>query len=440
MPSTQRTPLIADDDPTLRKVRRSILPVVFLLYTFNYMDRASISYAQLTMSEDLGIDLATYGAVAAIFFVAYVLLEVPSNIIMAKVGARLWLSRIGITWGLVAVLTGFVQNETQLFIARIALGIAEAGLFPGLVLYLTYWFRTRERARALSAMVLAQPIALIIGSVSAGFILDHVTWFGLESWRWVFILQGIPPIILGIWTLTHLADRPSKARWLSAQQSAALENSIAAEYQGDRGDHSKIDLRALKDPRVLYLAVILMLGGIGSYGLAFFLPLVVKDINPSYSATSIGLVGALPYLCGAAALPLVGRWSDLHGNRKGAVIACLSTSVIGLVLTVTFRGVPAIAIGGLCLFAIGIIAYIPPYWAMASESLSRAQSAVGLALINSFASAGGFFGPLLIGKLAQGTNVTFGLVVPAVALALAVVLILFVRPAKNSPAVMTSTV
>ena len=432
-----------DDARVLKKIKFAVLPVVFLLYTFNYLDRASVSYAQLTMSKDLGIDIATYGTVAAIFFVAYVLLEVPSNIIMSRVGARLWLSRIAITWGLVAVATGFVNSATQLYIARVALGIAEAGLFPGLVLYLTYWFRTRDRARALAVMVLAQPIALIFGSISAGLILDHVDWFGLSSWRWVFILQGLPPILLGIWLLFYLADRPSKARWLSREEGERVESAIAAEYQGDRDEHDaahrKVDLRALKDPKILYLAFILLLGGIGTYGLAFFLPPVVAQVNPGYSATNIGLVGAIPYLCGAVALPLVARRSDRLGKRKGVVIALLSTAVVGLVLTVVFRQIPAVALVGLSMFAIGIIAYIPPFWAMASESLSRAQSAVGLALINSFASAGGFFGPFLIGKVAKGTNVTIGLAVPAVALTLAVVLLIFVRPAKGSPAEVTHT-
>jgi MFS transporter, ACS family, tartrate transporter len=435
---------VTDDARVRRRIRRAILPVAFLLYTFSYMDRSSISYAQLTMSKDLGIDIATYGTVAAIFFVAYVLLEVPSNIIMSRVGARLWLSRIAITWGLIAMATGFVNSATHLYIARIALGISEAGLFPGLVLYLTYWFRTQDRARALAAMVLAQPVALILGSITGGLILDHVDWFGLSSWRWVFILQGLPPIILGIWMLVYLADRPSKARWLSQEEGERVESVIAAEYQGDRDDHNdahkKVDLRALKDPKILYLAFILLLGGMGTYGLAFFLPLVVAQVNPGYSATNIGFVGAIPYLCGAVALPLVARRSDRHGKRKGIVIALLSTAVVGLVLTVVFRQTSVIALVGLSMFAIGIIAYIPPFWAMACESLSRAQSAVGLALINSFASAGGFFGPYLIGKVASGTNVTIGLVVPAVALTLAVVLLFFVRPAKGSPAEVTHTV
>ena len=431
MTTTGRTSLIATDARVLKKVQRAIFPVVFLLYMFSYMDRATISYAQLTMSSDLGINVATYGAVAAVFFVAYVLLEIPSNIIMAKLGGRLWLSRIAITWGIVTVLTGFVNNVTHLYLARVALGIAEAGLFPGLVLYLTFWFRAHERGRALAAMVMAQPIALIIGSVTAGLILDNVHWLGLTSWRWIFILQGLPPIVVGIWLLVRMADRPSKARWLSHEESSRIESDIAAEYadgNDQREAHRGFSMQALKDPKVLYLSAIILLGGIGTYGMTFFLPQVVAQLQPNYSATNIGFLGAIPYVCGAIALPLVARWSDRSGNRKGMAMACLSTSVVGLVLTVVFRHTPSVGIIGLCLLAIGIISYIPPFWALAAETLTRRQSAVGLALINSCASVGGFVGPYLIGKAASGSDVSRGLIVPAVALTIAVIMLAFVRP------------
>lgn len=443
MSTAHETARSTADRRVLKKVQRAVLPVVFLLYLCSYMDRATISYAQLTMSSDLGIDLAAYGSVASIFFIAYVVLEIPSNVVMARIGGRLWLSRIAITWGAITVLTGLVDNLTHLYVARVALGVAEAGLFPGLVLYLTYWFRSRERGRALAAMVLAQPIALIIGSVTAGLILDHVHWFGLTSWRWIFILQGLPPILVGLWILVRLADRPSRARWLSPEEGTGLEGDIAAEYvDGDeqRDEHRHFDLRALKDPKVLYLSAIILLGGIGTYGMTFFLPQVVAQIHPGYSATNIGLLGAVPYLCGAAALPLVARRSDRRGNRKGTAMVCLSTAVVGLLLTVVFRETPTLGIVGLCLLAIGVISYIPPFWALAAETLTRRQSAVGLALINSCASTGGFVGPYLIGRVSQASDVTYGLLVPAVALAIAVVMLAFVRPAAGRRAAADSPV
>ena len=200
---------VVDRGHVLAKVKRTVLTIAFLLYMFNYLDRATIGYAQLTMSADLGIDIATYGTVAAIFFVAYVALEIPSNIVLKKVGARLWLARIAITWGLVMVATGFVQNTTQLYVARIALGVAEAGLFPGLLLYLTFWFRSQDRSRGIARMSLAQPIALIVGSLTGGWILDHVDWFGTDQLALDFHPAGHPADPdrhLG----AHLPRRPSE--------------------------------------------------------------------------------------------------------------------------------------------------------------------------------------------------------------------------------------
>jgi ACS family tartrate transporter-like MFS transporter len=430
---------VVQGDAVLAKVKRSILPIAFLLYMFNYMDRASIGYAQLSMSTDLGISLATYGTVAAIFFVAYTVLEVPSNIIMKKVGARIWLARIGISWGVITILTGFVHNTTQLYIARIALGVAEAGLFPGLLLFMTFWFRTQDRSRGIAGFSLAQPIALLIGSVTAGVILDHVEWFGLNSWRWVFILQGIPPVLIGVWVLFRLADRPSKATWLSKEESTWLEGEISNEYRAEDDGHMEISLDAVKDPKILYLAFINLLYAVGLYGMTFFLPQIVAQLNPDYSSTNIGLVGAIPYFCGAIAMLLVARYSDLLGNRKGLVMSSLAVAVLGLVVTMVFRETPNAGLIGLCLLAIGVFSYLGPFWALASEALSRSQTAVGLAVINAIAAAGGFFGPFVIGKTSAASDVIFSLTFPAVCMALAIVLLIFVKPAKDSPAEVVGT-
>jgi ACS family tartrate transporter-like MFS transporter len=429
-----------DGSSVLTKVKRSILPVAFLLYMFNYMDRASIGYAQLKMSSDLGIDLATYGTIAAIFFVAYTVLEVPSNIVMKKVGARIWMARIGISWGIVTILTGFVQNTTQLWIARIALGVAEAGLFPGLLLFMTYWFLTQDRSRAIAGFSLAQPVALIIGSVTAGLVLDHVDWFGLNGWRWVFILQGIPPVLVGIWVLCFLADRPAKARWLSKEEADYLEGEISKEYRAEDDGNLDISLEAIKDPKILYLAFINLLYAVGLYGMTFFLPEVVAQLNPGYSSTNIGLVGAIPYIFGAAAMLLVARYSDLLGNRKSLVMGSLAVAVLGLVVTMVFRHSPHVAMVGLCLLAIGVFSYLGPFWALASEALTRAQTAVGLATINAIAAAGGFFGPYVIGKTSAADDVIFSLIFPAVCMGVAIVLLIWVKPAEDTPAAITETV
>lgn len=420
-----------DGRSVLAKVQRSVLPLVFLLYMFNYMDRANIGYAQLTMSSDLGIDIATFGTISAIFFIAYVVFEIPSNIIMKKVGARLWLARIGVTWGIVTIVTGFVQNTTELYIARIVLGVCEAGLFPGLLLYLTFWFRHQERSRGIARMSLAQPVALIVGSITGGWILDHIDWFGLTSWRWIFILQGIPPIVIGIFVLFYLADRPSKAKWLTSQESNWLEDEISSEYRAEDDGTMDIDLAALKDPKILYLSIINLLYAVGLYGMTFFLPQVVKQLHSGYSETNIGLVGAIPYICGALAMLIIARFADLKGSRKPIVMGLLSTAVLGLVITMATRHHPNAAMVGLCLLAIGVFGYLGPFWALASEALERAQTAVGLAVINAIAAGGGFFGPYFIGKTSKADDVTFGLLFPAVCMAVAVAMLAFVRPAKR---------
>jgi ACS family tartrate transporter-like MFS transporter len=418
-----------DRKAVIGKVRRTILPVVFLLYAFNYMDRSSISYAQLTMGKELGIDVATYGAIAAIFFVAYVLLEVPSNMILARVGARLWLARIAITWGLVTIATGFVYSVTQLYIARIVLGIAEAGLFPGCILFLTYWFLNHDRGRAIGVMALAMPVALIVGSLSGGLILDHGNWLGLSSWRWIFILQGLPPVLLGIWILLTLADRPSKAKWLSHDEKKWLEGSIADEYAAmpeEKHDKSS-ELRALRNPKILYLGLINALAGVAAYGMTFFLPQVVSQLNPSYSPTNIGIYGSIPYACGAVVMLVLVRYADISGRRKFIVLCCFGTAIVGLIMTAVFRGSPVLGMVGLILLACGVIGNIPTYWALISQVLTKRQSVVGIAVINSLASAGGFFGPFLIGKLATPGDTIVGMSVPLVALSLAFVLLLFVK-------------
>jgi len=418
-----------DRKSVIRKVRRTILPVAFLLYAFNYMDRSSISYAQLTMGKELGISVATYGAIAAVFFIAYVLLEVPSNMILARVGARLWLARIAITWGLVTVATGFVHSVTQLYIARVLLGIAEAGLFPGLILFLTFWFLNHDRGRAIGAMALAMPAALIVGSLGGGLILDHANWFGLSSWRWVFILQGLPPVLLGIWIMLTLADRPSKAKWLSADEKKWLEGAIADEYAAmpeEKHDRAS-ELRALRNPKILYLGLINALAGVATYGMTFFLPQVVSQLNPSYSATNIGIFGAIPYICGAIVMLALVRYADISGRRKFIVLACFATAIIGLIMTALFRGIPVLGMLGLILLAIGVIGNIPTYWALIGEVLTKGQAVVGIAVINALASAGGFFGPFLIGKLARPGDTIVGMTVPMAALALAFVLLLFVK-------------
>ncbi|RJQ85105.1 MFS transporter [Amycolatopsis panacis] len=417
---------------TVRKVGLRVMPLIGLLYVFNYMDRANIGYAQLGMATELGITAATFGVASAIFFLAYVVFEVPSNMIMKKVGARLWLGRIAISWGIVTVLTGFVASVTHLIIARILLGVAEAGLFPGLLLYLTFWFRGRERGRAIATLALAQPIALILGSLFGGWILDHVHWFGMSSWQWVFILQGAPAVLLGVATFLWLPNKPADAKFLTREESSWLQEEIDKEYQPEEKETFLGQLRAARNGKVLHLAISNLFIACGLYGLTFFLPLIVKQLDPKYSATNIGLLGAIPYVVGAVGMLLLARNSDRTGERKGHVITLVLVAALGFFGAIQFKSVPALSLISLSLAAIGVLGYLAPYWAMASRVLSKEHTAVGLAAINSIAALGGFFGPYAIGLAATDTDVTIGLYFPIGCLILSAVLLAFLKVPREA--------
>jgi ACS family tartrate transporter-like MFS transporter len=417
---------------TVRKVALRIMPIVGLLYIFNYMDRANIGYAQLGMSKELAIDAATFGAASAIFFLAYVVFEIPSNMIMKRVGARLWLSRIAVSWGIVTVVTGFVASTTHLMIARILLGIAEAGLFPGLLLYLTLWFRGRERGRAIATLALAQPIALILGSLTGGWILDHVHWFGMSSWQWVFVLQGVPAVLIGVVTFLWLPNKPADAKFLTAEERGWLQAEIDKEYVPEEKETFLGQLKAVRNGKLLHLAVANLFIACGLYGLTFFLPLIVKQLDSKYSSTNIGLLGAIPYVVGAIGMVVLARNSDRTGERKGHVIALVLVAALGFFGAIQFKSVPALSLVSLSLAAIGVLGYLAPYWAMASKVLSKEHTAVGLAAINSIAALGGFFGPYAIGLAATDTDVTVGLYFPIGCLVVAAVMLAFLRVPREA--------
>ncbi|GAA3748122.1 MFS transporter [Streptomyces tremellae] len=412
-----------------RKVTYRIFPIVGLLYVFNYMDRSNVSYAQLGMEKELGVTTATFGAVAAIFFLAYVVFEIPSNMMLKKVGARLWLARIAISWGLVTAVTGLVHSVTHLYLARIALGVAEAGLFPGLLLYLTFWYRGKERGRAIAMLALAQPVAMILGSMTGGWILDHVHWFDMDGWRWIFILQGAPAILIGLVTLLWLPDRPADAAFLTPAESRWLQAELDREHPGTaaRGETARDQLRALKNGKVLYMAAANFFAACGLYGFSFFLPKIVQQLDPSYSATNIGLLGAVPYLVGAVGMLLVARNSDRTGERRYHVMGLMLLGALGLGGTIAFRHDPVPAMVCLSLVAIGVLGYMAPYWALAAQVLPREQAAVGLAGINSIAALGGFFSPYIIGENATADDVTVGLYFPIACLVVCAVMLAFLK-------------
>lgn len=430
----KRTPLTsaATDRSVLMRVGRRVLPLIFLGSLVSYVDRVNIGYAQLGMGKELGITAAAYGLAAAIFFVAYCVCEVPSNLLLAKFGARIWLARIMVSWGIVTILTGFVQDTTQLYIARFLLGIAEAGFFPGMILYITLWFRSRDRAIALGTLVAAQPVAFLVGGVGSGLILDHVHWFGLHSWQWVFLLTGIPAVVIGVLTFRLLPEAPQRVRWLKPDEAASLQDSLDAEMGKPEKHSVRAQLASLKSRRVLHLALINCVTALGFYGFNLFVPLILKQINPTYSATNIGLLAILPYGCATLGL-IVYSMVAKHVTRVRLLNIVLTlVSATGISGIIVFRGNPEVALAFLTLMAISCFIFVPAFWSLASAALPRSQAVVGFGVVNSFSAIGGFLGPYIVGQAAVGTNVTGGLLAPLISLLLGTVLLVLW---KGRPAV-----
>jgi MFS transporter, ACS family, tartrate transporter len=309
-------PLNSLESRTIRKLQLRLIPFLFLLYVVAFVDRINIGFAALTMNQDLGITSQQYGLVAGIFFWGYLLFEIPSNLLLHKIGARVWIARILLSWGLVATLTGFARNLGHLYLARFLLGLAEAGYFPGIVLYLTYWFRQREQARVLALFLTGFAVNGIVGAPISGFILQHAHWLGIGSWRWLFILEGIPAIALGFLTYLVLPNRPSEAKFLTDDEKEWLQAELKREEQFklQRGPHSAME--GATNPRVWHMVAIYFAMMIGSYTLSFFAPQLVKSLSKDYSNSLVGYLVMIPYLAALAGMIFVGRSSDRRMERR----------------------------------------------------------------------------------------------------------------------------
>ena len=390
---------------TIRKLQIRLIPYLFLLYVVAMIDRVNIGFAQLTMNRDLGLSSQQYGIAAGIFFIGYFLFEVPSNLMLHKVGARRWIARILLSWGLVASLTGLVQSIHQLYASRVLLGFAEAGYYPGIVLYLTYWFRQREQARVLSLFLTGFAVNSILGAPISGLILTHVHWLGLASWRWLFILEGLPAIALGFLTYLVLPNRPSEAGFLTAEEKQWLQTELEREDEEKPGRRSA--MAGMTNSRVWHLAVIYFGMMIGSYTLSFYAPKLVESLSSEYSYSLVGYLVMIPYLAALAGMILVGRSSDRRLERRYHAAISLLVGGIGFLSLGAIHS-PFVTIVLLCLLAIGYCSSLGPFWAMPSEFLSGFSAASGIAIINSVGNLGGFFGPSMVGFITQKTGALYG--------------------------------
>ncbi|MEO8519998.1 MAG: MFS transporter [Acidobacteriota bacterium] len=389
-------------------INRRLLPLLFLCYVIAYIDRINLGFAKLHLREVLGVDPAVFGSVyglgAGLFFVGYFIFEVPSNLIMQRVGARIWIARIMIVWGLVSMAMMFIKSVPVFYMMRFLLGAAEAGFFPGIILYFTYWYPAKERARAIALFATGGVVAGIVGSPVSGAILGMDGIGGLAGWQWLFIIEALPAVLVGILLLFILPNGPEDVRWLSAPQKGWIRTRLAAEAAQTGSTHEHRLAEVFTSGRVWLLCLLYFLMNIGSYGYELWLPSIIKSFSGKSDAI-VGWINAVPYLIAAVVMLLVGRSSDRTGERKGHVAAAAIASAVGFALSAYFTN-PYLALASLALAFAGIKSTIGPFWALTTASLGVRAAAGGIALINSVGNLGGFAGPYIVGitKDRTGSN------------------------------------
>jgi ACS family tartrate transporter-like MFS transporter len=409
----------------MNKVKIRLLPFLILLYFFAFLDRVNVGFAALTMNKAIGLTPYLFGWGAGIFFIGYFIFEVPSNLALSKTGARIWLARIMITWGAISACGAFVQGPASFMTLRFVLGVAEAGFFPGVILYLTFWFPTRYRAQVIAMFMLANPISTALGSIVSGYILRLDGTFDIAGWQWLFILEGIPSVIMGFVTLVYLTDSPAQAKWLASNERDWLATQMGAEA-ADREKRHKYSLaETLTNPYVLVLGLIYFLIVTANNGLVLWQPQIVKLLG--LGEHLVGLVNSIPFAVGAVAMIIWGRYADKRANyRIDLTIACVIAAA-GLAIA-SLSSTPVVVFGGLVVAAIGGYSALPSFWSLPTTFLTGTAAAGGIALVNSIGNLGGFAGPYLLGYLRSNTSgYTYGLGVLAVAVLVAAVVTFFSR-------------
>lgn len=391
----------AFEEATYRKVSLRLLPLLMLCCLVAYLDRVNVGFAKLQMASDLHLSDTVYGLGAGIFFFGYFIFEVPSNLILHRVGARAWIARIMITWGIISALTMFVTTTAMFYAMRFLLGVAEAGFFPGIILYLTYWYPSYRRGRMTTWFMTAVPLSGVVGGPISGFILDRFHGVnGLQGWQWLFVLEGLPSIVVGLVVLFALDDRIAKARWLTAEEKRLLERNIAAEDAGKE----ELSLGAvLSSPRVWLMGLIYFSFVLGLYGVSFWLPTIIKATGVA-DAFVIGLLSTIPFAAAVVAMLLVARSADRLRERRWHVALPAVASALGLVLSVSWAHDTVLAMAALTLATAGTLTSLSLFWSLPTAFLAGAGAAAGIAMVNSIGNLAGFLGPYAVGWLKQTTG------------------------------------
>lgn len=389
---------------TVSTVFWRLMPFLCLLYIVSFLDRVNVSFAALSMNQELGFSNAVYGFGAGIFFIGYFIMEVPGNLIMAKVGARLWIARILITWGIFSGLTAWVSTPMQFYVVRFLLGVAEASFFPGIIYYLSMWSRSQDRAKAVAIFMMSLPVCNMLASPLSTWLLG-VEWMGWSGWRWLFILEALPSVLLGLITPFYLTNRPEDAKWLDDEERAWLVDALARESTAKLERRSYSVLQAFADRDVLILSGIYCAWVCGFYGVTLFLPIFVKALSATMSNQVVGFLVMVPYLFAFIAMYAIGRHSDRTGERRYHTVAGMLTGALGLAGSIFLADISIpVAMLVFTIAVMGIYGSFGPFWSIPSSFLTTTAAAGAIAMINSIGNLGGFVGPYAMGFIRDSTG------------------------------------
>ncbi|HEY0426013.1 MAG TPA: MFS transporter [Rhodopila sp.] len=395
----------ADEEATYAKVTWRLMPFLFVCYVVAYLDRVNVGFAKLQMLTDLKFSETAYGLGAGIFFIGYFLFEVPSNVLMYRVGARAWIARIMITWGIISGMMMFVSSPTHFYILRFLLGVAEAGFFPGIILYLTYWYPSHRRGKMVALFMTANPVSGVIGGPLSGWILNSFAGlYGWAGWQWLFLIEALPSIVMGIAVFFYLDDGIRKANWVSEGPKQILEKNIESEA-GQKEDHSVFGV--FRSGKVWLISLIHFCLVMGVYGIGFWLPSIIRATGVK-DAFDVGLLTMIPYGAAIVAMILVSRSADKHRERRWHLAVAAVIGGIGLIFSAIYSDHTMLAMAGLTVATAGIISSLPVFWSLPTAFLGGTAAAAGIALINSVGNLAGFVSPYLIGwikDVTQSTNI-----------------------------------
>lgn len=396
--------VISLEKRTVSKVFWRLMPFLGLLYIIAFLDRVNVGFAALSMNKDLGFSNAIYGLGAGIFFIGYFVMEIPGNIIMSKVGARMWIARILITWGIVSGFTAWVTTPMEFYVVRFFLGVAEASFFPGIIYYLGTWCRAQDQAKAVAFFMMSLPVCNVLGAPISTYLLG-VSAMGIAGWKWLFILEAIPAIVMGVLTPFYLTNRPSDAKWLADDERSWLMNELAAESAKKVEKKQYTLMQAFSDRDVITLSAIYFFWVCGFYGVGMFLPILVKALSSSISNQMVGFLVAVPYIFAFVAMYFVGKSSDRTGERRWHTVLGMVTGAVGLGGSVLFADVSIfVSMAFFTVSVMGIYASFGPFWAIPHSFLTATAAAGAIAMINSIGNLGGFVGPYAMGYIREATG------------------------------------